>query len=143
MPTAELLIVEDSRADAHMAMRVLFKRHIAERIEWAHDGQAALDYLFREGTYAEREPGNPKLVVLDINMPGLNGLQVLDRIRLHPMTKHVPVVLFSTSETAADIRLGYERGANSYLNKPLDPKDYVELLAKTGEYWIKENRLPG
>jgi CheY-like chemotaxis protein len=59
------------------------------------------------------------------------------------MTKHVPVVLFSTSETAADIRLGYERGANSYLNKPLDPKDYVELLAKTGEYWIKENRLPG
>lgn len=139
---ADLLIVEDSRADAHIAMKVLFKRHIAERIEWAHDGRAALDYLFHEGEYADREPGNPRLIVLDINMPGLNGLQVLERVRLHPLTKHVPVVLFSTSDSSADIRMGYERGANSYLNKPIDPTDYVELLATVGAYWLRQNRTP-
>ena len=140
MAGIDLLLVEDSRPDAHMAMKVLFKRNIAERIEWVQDGRTALDYLFHEGMYAEREPGNPRLIVLDINMPGLNGILVLDHIRSHPLTKHVPVVLFSTSDTPADLRLGYQRGANSYLLKPLDHREYVELLAKIGEYWLKQNR---
>lgn len=143
MSGVDLLLVEDSRADAHMAMKVLFKRNIADRIEWVQDGRIALDYLFHEGKYAGREPGNPRLIVLDINMPGLNGIQVLERIRLHPLTKYVPIVMFSTSEAPVDVRMGYERGANSYLLKPLDHKDYVELLARIGEYWLKENRTPG
>lgn len=136
----DLLLVEDSRGDAHMAMRVLLKRRIADRIEWVQNGRDALDFLFLEGRYAERERGNPKLVVLDINMPGFNGLQVLDRIRTHPLTKTLPVVLLTTSELPVDLRMGYERGANSYLVKPLDHKEFAELLAKIGEYWIGENR---
>lgn len=140
LSAVDMLLVEDSRADAHMAMKVLFKRNIANRIEWVRDGREALDYLLHEGAYAGREPGNPKLIVLDINMPGMNGLQVLERIRAHPLTKTVPVVLFSTSEMPVDVRLGYERGANSYLVKPLDHKEYTELLARIGEYWIGENR---
>lgn len=140
MSGIDLLLVEDSRPDAHMAMKVLFKRGIAGHIEWAPDGRTALDYLFHEGQYADRAPGNPRLVVLDINMPGLNGIQVLDRIRHHPLTKYVPIVLFSTSEAPVDLRMGYERGANSYLLKPLDHKDYIDLLAKVGEYWLKQNR---
>lgn len=140
MSGVDLLLVEDSRADAHMAMKVLFKRHIAETIEWVQDGRTALDYLYLEGRYADREPGNPRLIVLDINMPGLNGILVLDHIRSHPLTKYVPVVLFSTSDSPGDLRMGYERGANSYLLKPVDDKEYVELLAKIGEYWLRQNR---
>lgn len=136
----DILLVEDSRPDAQMAMKVLLKRQIVDSIEWARDGREALDYLFHEGRYAGREAGNPKLVVLDINMPGMNGLQVLDRIRTHPLTKTVPVVLFSTSELPVDLRMGYERGANSYLVKPLDHKEFVELLATVGKYWVGSNR---
>lgn len=140
MSGADLLLVDDSRADAHMAMKVLFKRNIAERIEWVQDGRAALDYLYLEGKYAEREPGNPRLIVLDINMPGLNGILVLDHIRSHPLTRYVPVVLFSTSDAPTDLRMAYQRGANSYLLKPIDHKEYAELLAKIGEYWLKQNQ---
>ena len=142
MSGIDLLLVEDSRADAHMAMKVLFKRNIAERIEWVQDGRAALDYLFQEGRYADREPGNPRLIVLDINIPGLNGLQVLTWIRANPLTKYIPIVLFSSSDMPADLRMAYEGGANSYLLKPVDHKEYSELLAKTGDYWLKENRAP-
>jgi CheY-like chemotaxis protein len=138
----DLLLVEDSRADAHMAMRVLFKRKLAERIEWIQDGRDALDYLFREGRHADRVPGNPRLVVLDINIPGMNGIQVLNWMRANPLTKHVPVVMFSSSDVAADLRLGYEGGANSYLLKPVDHREYAELLAKAGEYWLKNNLPP-
>lgn len=121
-------------------MRVLLRRNIVESIQWAHDGREALDYLFHEGEYADREPGNPRLVVLDINMPALNGLQVLDRIRTHPLTRTVPVVLFSTSEAPVDMRMGYDRGANSYIVKPLEYKAFVELLVAIGKYWIGSNR---
>jgi len=138
--SVDLLLVEDARADAQMAMRVLLRRNIAERIQWVHDGHEALEYLFCEARYADRPPGNPKLVVLDINMPGLNGLQVLDRIRTHPLTRTVPVVLFSASEAPVDVRMGYDRGANSYLVKPMDHKDFAELLAAIGKYWIGSNR---
>lgn len=142
MSGIDLLLVEDSRADAHVAMKVLYKRNIAQTIEWVQDGRSALDYLFREGRYADREPGNPRLIVLDINIPELNGLQVLNWIRANPLTRYIPVVLFSTSDTPADLRLGYEGGANSYLLKPVDHKDYCEKLAKAGEYWLKENQTP-
>lgn len=138
--SVDILLVEDSRPDAQMAMKVLLKRQIVDSIEWARDGREALDYLFHEGRYAGREAGNPRLIVLDINMPGMNGLQVLDRIRTHPLTKTVPVVLFSTSELPVDLRMGYERGANSYLVKPLDHKEFVELLAMVGKYWVGSNR---
>lgn len=141
--SADLLLVEDSRADAHMAMRVLYRRNIVERIEWVQDGRAALDYLFLEGRYSEREPGNPRLIVLDVNMPGLNGLQVLDRIRTHPLTRAVPIVMLTTSELPVDLRMGYDRGANSYVVKPIDHKEYAELLARLGQYWLGANRAPG
>jgi two-component system, response regulator len=140
MVTVDMLLVEDARADAQIAMRVLMRRRITERIQWVRDGREALEWLFREGRYAEREPGDPKLVVLDINMPGLNGLQVLDRIRTNPSTKSIPVVLFSSSEMPVDLRMGYDRGANSYLVKPVDHKEFAELLAAVGHYWIGANR---
>lgn len=140
MATVDMLLVEDARADAQIAMRVLLRRRIADRIQWVRDGREALEWLFREGRYAGREPGDPKLVVLDINMPGLNGLQVLDRIRTNPATKAIPVVLFSTSEMPVDMRMGYDRGANSYVVKPLDHKAFAELLAVVGRYWIGANR---
>ena len=137
----DLLLVEDSRADAQVTMRVLLKRRIADRIQWVQNGQDALDFLFHEGQFAGREPGNPRLVILDINMPGLNGLQVLDRIRSHPLTKTVPVVMVTTSELPVDLRMGYERGANSYLVKPHDHKEFADLLASLGHYWLQSNRV--
>ena len=138
--SVDMLLVEDARADAQIAMRVLLRRGIADRIQWVRDGREALEWLFREGRHANREPGDPKLVVLDINMPGLNGLQVLDRIRTNASTKSIPVVLFSSSEMPVDLRMGYDRGANSYLVKPLDHKAFADLLAVVGQYWIGANR---
>ena len=137
----DLLLVEDSRADAQVTMRVLLKRRIADRIQWVQSGQEALDFLFHEGRFADREAGNPRLVILDINMPGLNGLQVLDRIRTHPLTRHVPIVLVTTSELPVDLRMGYDRGANSYLVKPHDHKEFADLVASIGHYWLQANRV--
>lgn len=136
----DMLLVEDSRADAQMAIRTLLKRNIAGKIEWVRDGREALDFLFCDGQYAGREQGNPKVVVLDINMPGLNGLQVLDRIRSDARARTLPVVLLSTSDMPVDLRMAYDRGANSYLVKPLEHKAFADLLALIGQYWIGANR---
>jgi two-component system, response regulator len=138
----EILLVEDSRADAEMTLRTLKRRGIANNIDWVTDGVEALEYLFREGRYTEREPGHPRLVLLDIKMPRLDGLQVLERMKHDDRTKNIPVVMMTSSREEGDLLSSYKLGVNSFVVKPVDFDEFAETVAQVGMYWMIANESP-
>ena len=138
----EILLVEDSAADAEMTRRTLRKRGIANNVEWVRDGVEALEYLFREGDYAERRNGHPKLVLLDLKMPRMNGLQVLERMKADVRTKAIPVVMMTSSREEGDLVASYDLGVNSYVVKPVDFAEFAETIAQVGMYWMIANEAP-
>ena len=138
----EILLVEDSAADAEMTRRTLRKRGIANNVEWVRDGVEALEYLFREGDYAERSNGHPKLVLLDLKMPRMNGLQVLERMKADVRTKAIPVVMMTSSREEGDLVASYDLGVNSYVVKPVDFAEFAETIAQVGMYWMIANEAP-
>jgi two-component system response regulator len=138
----EILLVEDSSADAEMTQRTLKRRGIANNIDWVHDGVEALDYLFREGAYADRDPGHPKLVLLDLKMPRLDGLQVLERMKRDDRTKSIPVVMMTSSREEGDLITSYQLGVNSFIVKPVDFNEFAETVAQVGMYWMIANESP-
>ena len=138
----EILLVEDSTADAEMTRRTLRKRGIANNVEWVRDGVEALEYLFREGDYAERSNGHPKLVLLDLKMPRMNGLQVLERMKADARTKAIPVVMMTSSREEGDMVASYDLGVNSYVVKPVDFAEFAETIAQVGMYWMIANEAP-
>lgn len=138
----EILLVEDSTADAEMTRRTLKKRGIANNVEWVRDGVEALEYLFREGGYADRVNGHPKLVLLDLKMPRMNGLQVLERMKADERTKGIPVVMMTSSREEGDLIASYKLGVNSYVVKPVDFADFAETIAQVGMYWMIANEAP-
>jgi two-component system response regulator len=139
----EILLVEDNPGDAKLTLRTLIKSKIANRIDHVNDGQAALDYLFREGRYAELEPVTGlRMVLLDIKLPKIDGLEVLRRIRDNPRTTNLPVVLLTSSKQERDIALGYELRANSYIVKPVDFTQFAEAVKNLGMYWLVLNTPP-
>jgi two-component system, response regulator len=139
----ELLLVEDSSADAEMTLRTLRKRGIANRVEWVRNGVEALEYLFCEGRYAERGEGQPRLVLLDLKMPLMDGLQVLERMRADERTRTIPVVMMTSSREEGDLLASYRLGVNSYVVKPVDFTDFAEMVSKVGMYWMIANETPG
>ena len=139
----EILLVEDSAADAEMTRRTLQKRGIANNVEWVRDGAEALDYLFREGDYAGRGNGHPKLVLLDLKMPRMNGLQVLERMKADARTKAIPVVMMTSSRQEQDLAASYELGVNAYVVKPLKFQDFVAAVKQVGVFWAVLNEVPG
>ena len=138
----EILLVEDSTADAEMTRRTLRKRGIANNVEWVRDGVEALAYLFREGDYAGRSNGHPKLVLLDLKMPRMNGLQVLERMKADARTKAIPVVMMTSSREEGDMVASYDLGVNSYVVKPVDFAEFAETIAQVGMYWMIANEAP-
>ena len=138
----EILLVEDSKADADMTMRTLRKRGIANNVEWVKNGVEAMDYLFREGVYADRPGGTPKLVLLDLKMPLMDGLQVLERMKSDPRTKAIPVVMMTSSREEGDLLASYRLGVNSYVVKPVDFRDFAEMVSEVGMYWMLSNQVP-
>jgi len=138
----EILLVEDSKADADMTMRTLRKRGIANNVEWVKNGVEAMEYLFREGTYAERAGGAPKLVLLDLKMPLMDGLQVLEKMKSDPRTKAIPVVMMTSSREEGDLLASYRLGVNSYVVKPVDFRDFAEMVSEVGMYWMLSNQVP-
>jgi two-component system, response regulator len=138
----EILLVEDSSADAEMTQRTLKRRGIANNIDWVHDGVEALEYLFREGAYADRDPGHPKLVLLDLKMPRLDGLQVLERMKRDDRTKSIPVVMMTSSREEGDLITSYQLGVNSFIVKPVDFNEFAETVAQVGMYWMIANESP-
>jgi len=138
----EILLVEDSRADAEMTLRTLKKKGIANSVEWVRDGAEALEYLFCEGAYAGRGNGHPRMVLLDLKMPRMDGLQVLQRMREDPRTRLIPVVMMTSSREEGDLIASYERGVNSFVVKPVDFADFAETVAQVGMYWMIANEAP-
>jgi two-component system, response regulator len=138
----ELLLVEDSALDAELTMRALKAGGLANRLLWVKDGQEALDYLFRQGEYADRDPAVPKLVFLDLKMPRVDGIEVLKAIKADERTRRIPVVVMTSSQEEKDVAQSYDLGVNSYVVKPVDFNALIELARQAGYYWLAINRTP-
>ncbi len=138
-----ILLVEDNPQDEMLILRSLRKVNLANQVDVARDGQQALDYLFREGEFSERDgPELPMVVLLDINLPRVNGLEVLERIRGDQRTHLLPVVILTSSDEERDRLKSYENGANSFVRKPLDFTEFAESVASLGVYWLAINIAP-
>jgi two-component system response regulator len=136
----EILLVEDSAADAEMTLRTLKKRGIANDIEWVRDGVEALEFLRCEGAWAERRNGQPRLVLLDLKMPRMDGLEVLRHLKQDARTRHIPVVMMTSSQEEGDLVASYALGVNSYIVKPVDFDRFAETVAQVGMYWVLANQ---
>ena len=140
----EILLVEDNPEDAEMTMRALRKRNLANQLHWVKDGEEALDYLFCRGQYAGRDPARPpKLVLLDIKMPKVDGIEVLRQVKGSAALKSVPVVVMTSSNEERDVVESYRLGVNSYIVKPVAFEAFLDTVSKIGLYWVLTNRVPG
>ena len=139
----EILLVEDSDADAEMTTRAIRKGNVVNRLVRVRDGVEALDFVFREGVYSQRSGGNPRLILLDLKMPRLGGIDVLRRLKADQATKTIPVVVFTSSAEEKDVVESYQLGVNSYLVKPVEMIAFTNVIAQTGLYWAVMNRMPG
>lgn len=143
MPMKTILLVEDKRRDEIMTLDALGKVNLANQVDVVHDGKEALDYLFREGQFADRSGQPlPTVVLLDIKLPRINGLDVLKRLRADPRTHLLPVVILTSSDEERDLLRSYEDGANSFVRKPLDFAEFAEKVAHLGIYWLATNEPP-
>jgi two-component system response regulator len=140
-----ILLVEDNADDEELTLRALSKSNILNPVTVVHDGVEALDYLFGRGAYADRDVREqPQVVLLDLKLPKLDGLEVLRAVRTDPRTKRIPIVILTSSAEDQDIVAGYELGANSYIRKPVDFSQFVEAVRQLGLYWLVLNQpVPG
>jgi two-component system, response regulator len=138
----EILLVEDNPLDAEMSMRALKNGGLANKLLWVKDGQQALDYLFRHGEYSKREGEYPRLVLLDLKMPRVDGIEVLKAIKADERTKRIPVVVMTSSQEEKDVAQTYALGVNSYVVKPVDFNAFTDLARQAGYYWLAINRTP-
>jgi CheY-like chemotaxis protein len=140
---ADILLVEDNASDEELALRALRKNNVGNRIVVTRDGSAALDYLFARGDYAARDVKEvPQVVLLDLNLPKIGGLDVLRTIRADERTKRLPVVILTSSNEDRDLLGGYDLGANSYILKPVDFAQFAEAVRQLGVYWLLLNQRP-
>jgi len=143
MDDAIILLVEDNADDEALTLRALKKNNIKNEVIVARDGSEALDYLFGEGTHAARgTPLMPQVILLDLNLPKLNGFEVLRRMRSDERTKLLPVVILTSSDEEQDRINGYGLGANSYVRKPVEFGAFIEAVRQLGLYWLILNRPP-
>jgi CheY-like chemotaxis protein len=138
----EILIIEDNLDDAELTIRALKKSHLANHVTHLVDGAEALDFLFGTGVYTGRDILNiPKVILLDLKMPKVNGLEVLTRIKAEQHTKMIPVVILTSSAEDPDVRKSYELGANSYIVKPVEFQDFARVISELGMYWLLINKV--
>jgi len=137
-----ILLVEDNHRDEALVLRAFKKNNIVNTVVVARDGVEALDILFGMGKHAGSEPLTPQIVMLDLKLPKIDGLEVLQRIRANARTHRLPVVIFTSSNEQEDMIKSYELGANSYVRKPVDFENFVEATRQLGLYWLVMNQLP-
>ena len=139
----EILLVEDNSSDAEMTIDALKKSNLANRLLHLKDGAVALDFIFAHGEYSDREvAATPKVILLDLKMPKVNGLQVLEKIRGDERTKRVPVVVLTSSKEDPDIQKCYDLGVNSYVVKPVEFDKFQKAISDLGLYWMIVNLPP-
>jgi len=139
MKLRNILLAEDSPMDVELTMEALQEHHNIAVVE---DGEAALDYLYRRGSHADREPGNPDLILLDLKLPKLNGLQVLEAIKKCDLLRTIPVVVLTSSKEQPDLKTAYDLGANAYVVKPVVFEQFMEAVRQIGQFWANLNETP-
>jgi two-component system, response regulator len=143
MASNSILLVEDNPDDEALTLRAFRKNNVTNEVVVARDGAEALDYLFATGTYANRDVTLlPQVVILDLKLPKIDGLEVLRRMRAAPQTKLLPVVILTSSNEERDLLEGYGLGANSYVRKPVDFAEFVDAVRQLGLYWLLLNERP-
>lgn len=142
--TVEILLVEDNSSDAQLTIRELKKHNMANNLVHVKNGAEALDFIFATGQYARsREIHHvPRVILLDIQMPKVNGMEVLEKIKADPRTKSIPVVILTSSKESPDIKKCYALGANSYIVKPVNFESFAESIKNLGFYWLLLNQSP-
>lgn len=143
MKTRSILLVEDNRQDERLILLALKEINLLNHIDVVRDGQQALDFLFGEGEFAERRGAElPTVVLLDIGLPKLSGLEVVTRLRADDRTRLLPIVMLTSSDEELDRLKSYQNGANSFVRKPLDFTEFAETVANLGHYWLVTNEPP-
>lgn len=140
--TKHVLLVEDNDNDAELALAMLVKSVPAIGVDLARDGAEALDYLHRRGAYASRPQAEPVVILLDLKMPKVTGVEVLREVKSDERLKNIPVVMLTSSREAQDLRECYRLGANGYVVKPVDAKHFGQAITRIGAYWVATNELP-
>jgi len=139
----EILLVEDNPEDAEMAIRAFKKNKLTNNISLVNDGAKALDFIFAKGEFKNRDiTKNPKIVLLDLKLPKVSGLEVLKKIKENPKTRHIPVIVLTSSNEERDKIQSYNLGVNSYIVKPVDFDKFVQAVKNLGVYWLLLNTLP-
>ncbi len=139
----EILLIEDSQTDAEMTIRALKKHRVANNITHLNDGALALDFLFGTGIYTGRNIENkPRLIMLDLKMPKVDGTEVLAKIKSNDNTKRIPVVVLTSSKENPDVERCYDLGANSYIVKPVEFENFMDAIGSSGLYWMLLNQPP-
>ena len=138
----EILLVEDNPTDAELAIRALRKKNLANNLVWVRDGAEALDFVFCKGQYQGRTNGSPKLILLDLKLPKVDGIEVLRSLKSDPGTRTVPVVMLTSSQEERDIVESYALGVNSYIVKPVDFSKFLDMVSQVGLYWSLVNKVP-
>jgi CheY-like chemotaxis protein len=139
---SNILLVEDDPHDVELTLTALTENHLTNEIVVVRDGAEALEYLYRRGAYGSREAGNPAVMLLDLKLPKLDGLEVLKRIKADPYLKTVPVVMLTSSREEKDLAESYDSGANAYVVKPVGFADFVESVREVGLFWTVINQPP-
>ena len=143
MPEKVILLVEDNPSDVGLTRRAFEKNRIQNKLVVAADGQEALDYLFGAGAYAGRDTSEmPAVILMDLKLPKVDGLEALRRIRGHDLTKRLPVVILTSSREDQDVAMSYDLGANSYIRKPVDFQQFAEAVKALDLYWLVLNEPP-
>lgn len=138
-----ILLIEDNPDDEALTIRALKKNNIKNEVVVLRDGVQALDYLFCKGAYEDRDPRDkPQIILLDLKLPKIDGLEVLRQIRTHDATKLIPVVILTSSREEKDLASGYELGANSYVCKPVKFEDFLKAVRQLGIFWLLINEYP-
>lgn len=138
----EILLVEDNPHDVELTLRAFRQSKLANRIDVVRDGEEALAYLFRTGPYADRADGNPRVMLLDLKLPKIDGLEVLRRVRGDDQLRSLPVVVLTTSREDRDVVESYKLGVNSFIVKPVDFSQFTDVVQQLGLYWLVLNQPP-